>query len=334
MASTIGDGRGAPVEMIVVEREVGPVGVGDFPSLGATTADRNPVAVYLASLGSPKSTTGMRSALSIVAAALGWSDPFALPWWNVRYQHVAALRARFSQRYAPATANKLLAALRGVLREAMRLDLMSAEACARACDVRGVRGSRELAGRALSGAELERLFRACHVESNAGARDAALLALLYGAGLRRSEAVAVDLSDVDAATGTVHVIGKGNRERSVPVPAEALDAFRAWLVRRGDAPGPVLYGVDKADRPNRRRLSDRAVASILERLLKRAGVAECTPHDMRRSYISDLLDGGADISTVARLAGHDEVTTTQRYDRRGEQAKVRAVALLRVPFKR
>ena len=325
--------------MIVVEREGAPLDLGALGALGlgalrATEADRNPVAVYLASLGSQQSGAGMRSALRVVAGELGWRDPFAVPWPALRYQHVAALRARFAARYAPATANKLLAALRGVLRESMRLDQMSAEACARACDVRGVRGSRELAGRALSVAELETLFQACDVETNAGARDAALLALLYGAGLRRSEAVALDLADVDVATGAVHVIGKGNKERTTPVPAEALDAFRAWLLRRGDAAGPVLYGVDKADKLNRRRLSDRAVASNLERLIRRAGVAACTPHDMRRTYISDLLDAGADISTVARLAGHDQVTTTQRYDRRGERAKVRAAQLLRVPFKR
>jgi site-specific recombinase XerD len=294
-------------------------------------ADRNPAAVYLASLGSEKSRAGQRSALDTIARELGGTVE-TLAWSALRYPHVAALRACFADRFAPATVNKLLCAVRGVLREAMRLDLMTAEDCARACDVKSVKGSREPAGRALEGGELAALFKACDGSTVAGARDAALLALLYGAGLRRSELVSVQRSDVDLMTGALRVIGKGNKERTVYATNGSLRALRAWVAKRGDAPGALFCPVNKADRASGAAMTDKAVALILARLAERANVAACSPHDMRRTFISDLLDAGGDISTVQRLAGHAQVTTTQRYDRRGERAKVRTAELLRVPF--
>jgi integrase/recombinase XerD len=294
-------------------------------------AHRNPAAVYLASLGSEKSRAGQRSALETIARDLrGTVD--TLDWPALRYQHVAALRARFSERFAPATVNKLLCAVRGVLREAMRLDLMTAEDCTRACDVRSVKGSREPAGRALDSAEMTALFKACDGATLAGARDAAIIALLYGAGLRRAEVVTIQRSDLDLATGAIRILGKGNKERNVYATNGSLRALRAWMAKRGDAQGALFCAVNKGDRASGNGMTDKAVALILARLAERASVAACSPHDMRRTFISDLLDAGGDIATVQRLAGHAQVTTTQRYDRRGERAKLRTAELLRVPF--
>jgi site-specific recombinase XerD len=262
--------------------------------------------------------------------------PGPSPWPRLQYQHTQAVRAWLAEHYAPATANKFLAALRGVQKESFKLGLMSPDDYARAREVEGVKGTTLPAGREVTPGELVALFRVCAEDPTpAGARDAALLALLYGGGLRRSEAVALRLSDYAPETGTLTVrAGKGRKARTGHATNGAADALAAWLDVRGTDRGALLCPVDKAGRLHFRRMTDQAVLYILRKRAQEAGVAHCTPHDLRRSFISHLLDRGADISTVQRMAGHANVTTTARYDRRGEEAKRKAAALLVVPFVR
>jgi site-specific recombinase XerD len=114
-----------------------------------------------------------------------------IDWAAIRYQHAQAVRAKLAETYSPATVNKALSALRGVLRESWRLGLVTAEDYHRASDLEAVRGETLPRGRALGAGELAALMSACCMDAGpSGARDAALLALLYGGGLRRSEAVA------------------------------------------------------------------------------------------------------------------------------------------------
>jgi site-specific recombinase XerD len=292
--------------------------------------ERNPVGVYLARLA-PGSRRAMRQALGHLAALAGVAEAERFPWHLLRYPHTQAMRARVAARYAPASANKVLCALRGVLGECFRLGLMSAEERLRAADVASVRGERLPRGRALTAGELRALFHACDATTACGARDAALLGLLYGAGLRRAEAVSITLSDLDLATGTLRVTGKGDKQRAVPLGASVCGALERWLRVRGSAAGRLFAPVRKGDGVALRPMSGQAVLMILRRLAARCGVARFSPHDARRTFISDLLDAGADLSTVQQLAGHAQVTTTARYDRRGEHAKRRAVGLLHVP---
>jgi len=296
----------------------------------APSPARNPVGVYLARLA-PGSRRAMRQALGVIASLAGVAEAERFPWHLLRYPHTQALRARVAERYAPASANKVLCALRGVLGECFRLGLMSAEDRLRAADVATVRGERLPRGRALMAGELRALFQACDAATVRGARDAALLALLYGAGLRRAEAVSIALRDLDLDLATVRVTGKGDKQRAVPLGASVCDALVRWLRARGDAPGRLFTPVVKGGAVALRAMSGQAVLMILRRLAARSGVARFSPHDARRTFISDLLDAGADLSTVQQLAGHAQVTTTARYDRRGEHARRRAVGLLHVP---
>jgi site-specific recombinase XerD len=163
---------------------------------------KDPAAVYLARLA-PGSRRSQTSALNTMAGLLtgGRLGAQDLPWHEVRYQHTQALRAALADRYSPATTNRHLAALRGVLREAWRLGLMSAEDLTRATDLAAVRGERLPRGRALSRGELVSLFASCRGGSPSDARDAALMAVLYAAGLRRAEVVAIEVGDYDVETG-------------------------------------------------------------------------------------------------------------------------------------
>ncbi len=305
--------------------------VGDLPS------DQHPAAVYLASLG-PGSRRTMRGALNTVANILtsGRHDAFTLDWGALRYQHTAAVRAALAERFSSETANKHLAAIRGVLKAAWRLGQLPSEEYQRAADLPRVKGETLPRGRALSDTELAAIFGACGDDTTpAGAKDAALLAVLFGAGLRRSEAVALDVADFDRENGALTIrSGKGNKDRITYATNGSREALEAWLQVRGDQPGPLFMPVLKSGKIAPRRLTDEAVRFMLLKRAQEAGIAHLSPHDLRRSYISSLLDAGADIVTVQKLAGHANVTTTARYDRRGEATKQRTAELLRVPFRK
>jgi site-specific recombinase XerD len=299
---------------------------------------QQPAAVYLSRLGSANSRRTMAGSLrEIVGMMTGGraADPLAFPWERLRYQDTQLVRTLLAERHAPAGANVAIAALRGVLREAWRLGLMGAEDYHRAADLQGVRGERLPRGRALSAGELRALFGACAQDAGpAGARDAALLAILYGGGLRRSEATALDVADYTPDSGALVVrCGKGRKERIVYMTGGGKAALEAWLELRGGDPGALLFPVDRVGRIQRRRMTAQVCRWVLLKRARQAGVAPLpAPHDMRRTFIGDLLDAGADISTVQRLAGHSNVTTTQRYDRRGEVTKAKAAALLHIPY--
>lgn len=296
-----------------------------------------PLDVYLAQLA-PNSRRAVRGDLTRIAALLAppAADPEHIPWHRLRYEHVAAIRQRLAEGYAPSSANRMLSSLRGVLRESWKLGLLPAEAYQRAIHVKPVRGSRLPAGRALSAGEIRTLFRGCAEDRRpAGARDAALLAVLYGAGVRRAEAVHLDLSDFDAEAGSVRVrSGKGNKQRITYVQGLGALAVSVWIELRGRDPGPLFLPIHRSGRIGTRRMREQSIYDILRRRAVATGIPPFSPHDLRRTFAGDLLDAGADISTVQQLLGHASVTTTQRYDRRGEATKRRAAALLHVPYVR
>jgi integrase len=306
-----------------------------FPGTGLTTLrrDRHPAYVYLARLA-PGSRRTMAQALTVVAAMFG-QTPESLPWASLRYQHTQAVRAKLAETRAPAGVNKILAAVRGVLREAWRLGLIDAETYERAADIKSVRAEQLPRGRALGKRELQKLFVACAKdEAAAGRRDAALIAVLYGGGLRRSEVVALDLADYHPDTAELRIRhGKGQKARVCYATNGAKLALVAWVAARGSDAGPLFWPADGRGRPLvNRRMTDQAVLMLLRRRAAQARVPAFTPHDLRRTFISDLLDHGADMVVVMKLAGHSNVQTTARYDRRGEEVKRRAAELLHVPF--
>lgn len=300
----------------------------------------HPVVVYLAGL-SPRSRRTMRGDLEIMArlASGGRCDALSLGWSSLRFGHVAALRAALAEKYAHTTANRMLSALRGVLKAAWNLGQMPTEEYHRARSVGPVRGESLPRGRHIASGELRALFQACASDRDAkgqmrplAIRDAALLSVAYGVGLRRSEIVSLDRSDYEREDGALKVrAGKGNKARLVYAAGGAKAALERWIEVRGEEEGPLFLPLLKGGKLARRRLNSQAVMDVLLRRAGEAGLQAVSPHDFRRTFISDLLDAGADIVTVQKLAGHASVSTTARYDRRGEAAKQRAVNLLHVP---
>ncbi|MEI6501255.1 MAG: tyrosine-type recombinase/integrase, partial [Armatimonadota bacterium] len=201
--------------------------------------------------------------------------------------------------------------------------------------VKPVRSERLPAGRAVSQGELYAMMGMCVEDATAaGTRDAALIGMMYAAGLRRAEIVALDLADYTRESGELVVRGKGSKERLLYVDNGAQDALEDWLTVRGPEPGAIFCPINKGGTIQFRRLTDQAIYNMLRKRAGQATVKTCSPHDMRRTFVSDLLEAGADIATVQKLAGHAHIQTTARYDRRGEEAKKKAIGLLHVPWRK
>ncbi len=294
-----------------------------------TTA--NPAQLYMANLSD--GSQGMRKCLDIIAGILSDDhDAETFPWETVTYSESMKVRVALARRYKPSTVNKMLSTFRGVLKQTWRLGLVDADHYRRAADVENLRCANLLSGRALAGEEIAKLFKTCAGDPTPkGARDAALFAVFYGCGLRRGELAQLDVEDFDSDDCSILVQGKRRKQRTVYLSEQACQHLKAWLRHRGNDPGPLFCPVSQTGEVRPTRLRGESIAFILRRRQREAGTDTFSPHDLRRSFVTALLDAGEDVFTVQKLAGHADATTTARYDRRGEGAKRRAVQVLAIP---
>jgi integrase/recombinase XerC len=209
--------------------------------------------------------------------------------------------------YAPSTIARRLASLRSFFRFLRREGLVAADPAA---GLRNPKQAKRLP-RLLRIDEVIRLLEAVPLETPAGIRDRAMLETLYGGGLRVSELVGLNLDDLDAESDLVRVRGKGRRERLCPVGGMAAEWMRRWIsLRRPRRPHePAVFLNQRGT-----RLTTRSVGRLLESHLLRAGLVDAaSPHTLRHSFATHLLDGGADLRSVQELLGHRNLTTTQIY---------------------
>jgi integrase/recombinase XerC len=214
------------------------------------------------------------------------------------------------QGYAKTTVARRLAAVRSWLRFLCRQGTLATNP---ADGLRGPRQDRKLP-HFLSEDELQRLLDAPPADTPAGLRDRAILETLYSAGLRVSELTGLNLSDVDIDSGMATVRGKGKRERLALLGRPALEALRRWLdVREALSPRarlqPAVYLNQRGT-----RLTARSVGRLLDKYRAQIGLDPRTsPHTLRHSFATHLLDRGADIRSVQELLGHRSLATTQVY---------------------
>ncbi len=184
--------------------------------------------------------------LNTIASILtsGECDCLTLDWSKLRYHHTALVRSvlRNGDKYAPVTANKMLSALRRVLLEAHRLDLLSAEDYAKAVDLANIAGSTEgERGRALVGEEIAALLATCNSYNPLDLRDAAIIAVLRFTGIRRAELVKLELADLDVRNSSLLVRrSKGQKSRRVYLPQDGLLLLKQWLKIRGSQSGALF----------------------------------------------------------------------------------------------
>jgi integrase/recombinase XerC len=141
-------------------------------------------------------------------------------------------------------------------------------------------------------------------------RDRAILELLYSSGLRVSELVGLNLNQLDSDLGIVRVMGKGRKERIVPVGVKAIDALKAYLEARGGLTGddPIFIN------PSGGRLTARTVGRLIKKYTRHSGIfRKVSPHSLRHTFATHLLDAGADIREIQEMLGHSSLSTTQRY---------------------
>jgi integrase/recombinase XerC len=218
-----------------------------------------------------------------------------------------------SRGLAASSIARSLSAVRGLLAELAARDEIAASPAAR---VAGPKRPRRLP-RLLARPDMEALVAAPKGERRLEVRDRAILETLYGAGIRVSEATGIDLQDLRLGEGLVRVWGKGKKERIVPVGetarralGEYLELWGPWRAKgrkeRDRSPLFLNRGGD--------RLSARGLAWVLAKRLAESGVfASISPHGMRHSFATHLLDAGADLRAIQELLGHASLSTTQRY---------------------
>lgn len=338
--------------------------VGELVAYDAPRA-RNPYFVYHDRFASPESRRSVRTRLANVARLISEQDdgglvaPEGVPWHLLRREHTQHIRALIvDQAWAPATREAHRTAVRGVLREAWRLGLMSTDDYERAADIAPIGGHREPVGQHVPDDAVAAALWGCLDDPEpAGARDAAMIGLLYGSGIRRKELATLAVGGYDRADRAVTVIGKGDKQRTVPVPDDVARLIEAWLTVRGARRPGALFGRIRGSKPRRpgaRRRRDRveretrtwlaltedggvphlspgAVGLIVGDRFTAAGVVRPTAHDFRRTYIGNMLDAGVDLATAQELVGHANPATTARYDRRGARARRAAADRLSIP---
>jgi len=296
----------------------------------------NPAAVHLAAQSArarPGVLSSLRTACRILSGGI-IEDPLLVDWSKLRYQHLAALLAYLSDDgRKPAGIAHIRNCVLGVMRAAWRLELIDDGQWLRLKDVPVPRGSSLPAGREVQTGEIDALIKVCAADaSNAGRRDKALLAVLFGGGLRRNEVAQLELADYEPDPGRLRVQGKGRKERYVPLAAGVSQCLQDWLAVRRSSPGALFVPINKAGALTIRHLSSQAIYNACVKRAREAGVSAFAPHDARRTLASNALDVTGDIVAVSGLLGHSSPAVTAKYDRRGERAKERLASRLHVPY--
>jgi site-specific recombinase XerC len=303
---------------------------------------RNPYWTYLARLGSAESRRTMQGCLDRIAVP-GPRGPAGIPridhpgervpWHQIRYEHSVFIRGWLTEQpWSASHINKHLSALRGVLKEAWRLSLMTGEEYQRAADVEQVSASRLLAGRNINTDEVAAILAACMQGGDPiGIRDAALIAVLQSTGMRREELATVRVEWYDPGERALQVVGKGNKQRTAYIHRTAAPYLNAWLIRLKRRTGPMFPPVGRWGNITDRPMTPRAVGKRVDQLRVIARQPKSTTHDWRRTFIGDVLDAGGDLSQAQQLAGHSSPITTARYDRRDGRKRRDTVDMLTLP---
>jgi len=291
----------------------------------------DPVTLYLQGLV-PTGRRSVKSLLKTASAILDFEGELEeMPWSIIEYQHLANIRNTLQEQQKSAnTINLTLSALKGVMKACFNLKLISADQLLLLNDIKRVRGKRLPSGRSLSKQEIKKIYRACENDkTTAGKRDQAIIATMLASGIRRSEVANITLEDYNTRNGKLNIqAGKGNKQRTAYLNTESRQIIKKWLNIRGKQPGALFNPITKSNSIQGRKISSQSIYGIIRYRAEQAKIAPCRPHDLRRTFVTHLLEAGIDINTARQLAGHTDIQTTARYDLRDEKTQKKALQRL------
>ncbi|MBT1265519.1 MULTISPECIES: tyrosine recombinase XerC [unclassified Pseudomonas] len=298
-----------------------------------TESTRNPLTLYLTRLA-PSSQLTMRYVLQDAADRLGFEDINLedIDWHLLQPEHVMALVAVLREDgYAPNTSSLYVNAVRGVMNEAWRMSLISQDHLLKMRSVKAMAGTRLSQGRNLRRTLIRELMEVCAADPRPqGLRDAAVIGILYGSGMRKSESVNIELGQVNFDERSLQVTGKGNKQLIKYAPAWAFAKLEAWLAFRrsqlkpGEQDDGFLFNrIRRGSHITRERITKHAIYYIARQRGEQVGV-KIMPHDFRRSFITRVIEE-YDLSIAQKLAHHTNIQTTATYDVRDDNERRRAV---------
>lgn len=294
-----------------------------------TTA--TPYALYLSRLA-PNSKRSIESQMRSIGRLMDWPDTvIGMRLSSVDYQQAMQIRALLiHEQWSARSINRAMTAIKSIVKVAALMGKADMQQVAHISSITNMKhGAHQ--GNPLTAEQVSELFEILTRRKGMyGLRTVAIFALFLGTGLRRSELAALTLADYDSLTSTLTVIaGKGNKSRVLFLPEWVEQHISAWLKLRGRYAG---YLICKCSITGKLDVSEPVSSDTLYRLVKDRlidiGVTNASPHDLRRTFITRLLEQNVDINTVRQMAGHADISTTTIYDKRGDAFMREAAAAL------
>jgi len=290
-----------------------------------------PVELFLARLAK-SGRTSLRSQLSSVSILFDWQAPFSdQPFHTMNFMQIEYVKQqKLEQGKSARTINLLIFALKSIVKIALLMGLIDDTQWRQIQAIKRLPVNPSSRGKALHSSMITKLIRYCDQDTSPiGKRDSCILAIFLSTGLRRFELAQLTTDDINLKTKTLIVkSGKGKKPRLQPLPAWALTYIRSWLEIRtfqhGQLFNPIWKGSIKIDKP----LSGSTLYKVVKARTFSAIQIDISPHDLRRTFITELLSKNVDLGTVSKLAGHSNITTTQIYDKRDESVMRNAIDLL------
>ena len=286
--------------------------------------DNDPASIYLSTLA-PSGRRSAKCQLMKSLSLLDYKGDFKqFAWHKLRYQDVTRIRFLLvAQAYSINTINLTLSVLRGVVQSSFNMGLINADQLLRVQSIKRVTGESLPAGGSLSRKDLKQLLKTCSQDrSLGGLRDRALLGLMVTTGIRRSEVTHLKVTDYNSRNGELRIlIAKGRKARITHIPVSVRPYLKAWLKKKPKHITSLFCPIQKNDLCKTKSLTSQSIYLIIKQRTEQVGIMGVTPHSLRRTYITLLLEQGVDLNTVRGLIGHSNIMTTARYDYRTIDSK-------------